>query len=419
MEAPKIHKIDNIRFHKSTSYTLDNEIPVTAFHTNDLKVLKIDFAFPAGRLFQEKPYQASLTNAIIREGSIQHPNSTEIEEQLDYYGIFVQQRLESYLSVYSFFIPLMHLDKALPLAEEILFSPAMEIESLEFLKERTRSALLKNLEKPAFLARAHANQQFWGKEHPLGKFPCAGFLNRIGIEDLKTYYQERYRNKKFNIYLSGNYPERLINDLNTTFGQHQVSEVDSAVMSLEPNKEISIIEKKIDKQVQTAIHWIAPCITPHDNGYFDFKIMNTIFGDYFGSRLMTNIREEKAYTYGIYSSIRPSKVATTLNIQTEVGKEYFEDTIKQINYEIDCMRDDLVDDEEMELLRNYMSGELLGVFDGVFHHGSVQRYLNEMSLDFNYYSNYIERIQSITPEEIRDAARKHLHTDNFHKIYIG
>ena len=147
--------------------------------------------------------------------------------------------------------------------------------------------------------------------------------------------------------------------------------------------------------------------------------MNTVFGDYFGSRLMTNIREEKAYTYGIYSGINPRIAGTNITIQTEVGKEYLEDTISQINHEIDRMRNELIQNEELELIRNYMSGELLSVFDGVFHHASVLRYLDEMNMDFSYYKNYIQRIQNITANDILKAAQNHLSTENFHKVYIG
>ncbi len=134
---------------------------------------------------------------------------------------------------------------------------------------------------------------------------------------------------------------------------------------------------------------------------------------------MTNIREEKAYTYGIYSSINPKFSGSNITIQTDVGKEYLNDTVKQIEFEMLRIQNEPVPKKELELIKNYMLGELLGVFDGVFNHASVLRYLDEMQMDFNYYKNYIQRIQSITAKDINVAAQKYLNNNMFHKVYVG
>jgi zinc protease len=419
MIKPKIHKISEIKFLQQENNSLQNGIKLSSFYNNDINALKIDFVFPAGRIFQEKAFISAMTNAIIREGSNQHPNSAEIEEKLDYFGIFVQQRIETYWSIFSFYIPLMYLEKALPIIHEILFDPIIDQVSLDFLKEKGKSGLIKQLKKPAFLARQHAMKMLWGENHPMGYFPKSSDFDNLSREDLIQFYNTYYKNSQFNIYVSGNFPRVFISKIDTLFGQHPVEAIlPEPKRFLKDRKSETLIQKE-EKQVQTALYWTAPCIGPGHSDYFDFKIMNTVFGDYFGSRLMTNIREEKAYTYGIYSSISPKTTGTNISIQAEVGKAYLDDTIKQIDLEIDNMKTQLIKNYEIEIIQKYMSGELLSVFDGVFNHASVLRYLDEMNLDFTYYKHYIDRIQSITPEAIREAARKHLNSEMFHKVCIG
>ncbi len=419
MLKPKIHKISEIKFLPQENIILQNGIKLSSFYNNDVNALKIDFVFPAGRIFQKKAFVAAMTNAIIREGSNQHPNSAEIEEKLDYYGIFVQQRIETYWSIFSFYIPLMYLNKALPIIHEILFDPVIDQVSLDFLNEKGKSGLSKQLKTPAFLAKQHAMKMLWGENHPMGYFPKPSDFDELSRNDLNQFYNSYYKNSKFNIYVSGNFPGVFLEKLDKLFGQHPVNTTTPELSLKLKDRHIEKLIQKEDKQVQTALYWTAPCIGPRHPDYFDFKIMNTVFGDYFGSRLMSNIREDKAYTYGIYSSISPKTTGTNISIQTEVGKAYLDDTIKQIELEIDNMKTQLIDNEELELIQNYMAGELLSVFDGVFNHASVLRYLDEMNLDFSYYKDYIDRIQSITPKTIRESARKYLNTDNFHKVCIG
>lgn len=419
MIKPKIHKIKDIKFLKQEDNYLTNGTKVSGFYTNDFNAVKMDFVFPAGRAFQPKAFLSSLCNSILREGSNRHPNSAEIEEQLDYYGIFVQQKIEAYWSIYSFYIPLMYLDKALPLIHEILFDPIIDQVSIDFLKERSKAVLAKNLKKPAHLARHHAMKLLWGEKHPMGTFPDAKDLDNINRNDFLSFYENHYAESTFKIYIAGKLPITYIEKIDTLFGQHKTKELHyNKTLDLIKSKPETFVQKE-EKQVQTALYWTAPCIAPGHKDYFDFKIANTIFGDYFGSRLMSNIREDKAYTYGIYSSISPKSIGSNISIKTEVGKEYLEDTICQINQEITRMQNDIISKDELDLVKNYMSGELLSVFDGVFHHASVLRYLDEMNLEFSYYTDYIKRIHSITAEEIQEAAIKHLNTESFHKVFIG
>jgi zinc protease len=419
ISIPKPHRIKTLNILKPEHIVLDNGINLSSYYTNDFNAIKIDFVFPAGRIFQTKPFQAGICSACLREGSNANPNAEVTEETLDYYGIFVQQRVEAYNSIISFYIPVMYLTKAIPLLYEILFDAQISNQSVEFIKERSISSIKKSLKKPAFLAKAHAMKLLWGEHHPLGIFPDTKNLKSITKDDIFEFYTQQYLHSHFKIYVSGNFPGMLLEALNQYFGQHDTKIIHANETLKTVNHNIDNYEEKIKNSLQTAIVWTKPSIDPNHPDFFNLRIMNTIFGDYFGSRLMTNIREEKAYTYGIYSDINPKAIGTNMTIQTEVGNEYLEDTIKQINLEILNIKKTLVPQTELDLVKNYLSGELLSVFDGVFKHASVLRYLDEMNLDYNYHKRYLRHIQEITPKTIQETAIKYLDTETFHKVYIG
>ena len=205
--VPEIHKIDTINILPQENFILDNGVKVSSFFNNDINALKLDFAFPAGRIFQKKAFQSSICNAILREGTNQHPDSAEIEEKLDYFGIFVQQRIEAYWGIVSFYVPLMYLDKALPIIHEILFDAIIDDPSTEFLKDKARSVLIKNLKKPDFIAKSEGFSWLWGKNHPMGTYPDPSDLDNLSRTDLLDFYRKYYKEAKFNIYISGNLPK--------------------------------------------------------------------------------------------------------------------------------------------------------------------------------------------------------------------
>lgn len=245
MKKPKIHKITDITFLKQEDNFLSNGTKVSGFYTNDVNALKMDFVFPAGRAFQPKAFLSSLCNSILREGSNKHPNSAEIEEQLDYYGIFVQQKIEAYWSIYSFYIPLMYLDKALPLIHEILFDPIIDQVSIDFLKERSKAVLAKNLKKPAHLARNHAMKLLWGEKHPMGTFPDANDLDNINRNDFLSFYENHYAKNTFNIYIAGKLPNIYLAKIDSLFGQHKTEEIQfDNTLNLKQTKPETFVRKE-------------------------------------------------------------------------------------------------------------------------------------------------------------------------------
>ena len=140
----------------------------------------------------------------------------------------------------------------------------------------------------------------------------------------------------------------------------------------------------------------------------DFFILNTAFGGYFGSRLMSNLREDKGYTYGVGSYISELHKSGTFVISTQVGSEYLDDSINQIRIELEKLCSDLISYDELDLVKNYLLGQLLKSADGAYAMMNLHLSLQKHDLSFEFYKNYVDRISSVTPKELKDSAKQHL-----------
>ena len=177
----------------------------------------------------------------------------------------------------------------------------------------------------------------------------------------------------------------------------------------------TFIEKK--EAVQSAIRIGKPMFNINHPDYCKTKVLNTLLGGYFGSRLMTNIREDKGYTYGIGSYFNASQDFGTFGISTEVGKDVTKEAIIEINKEIDIIKTELVSEEELSKVKNYMLGSLLEGTDGVFDMMDRFRAVHFNNLPNNYYLKYIKEIKETTPEELLTLANKHF--NNLTTVVVG
>jgi predicted Zn-dependent peptidase len=147
-------------------------------------------------------------------------------------------------------------------------------------------------------------------------------------------------------------------------------------------------------------------------------ILNTLFGGFFGSRLMSNIREDKGYTYGIHSYLMNLMQSSAWMISTEAGKDVCEATIQEVYKEMRVLREELVDEEELSLVKNYLMGSLLGDLDGPFQIIGRWKNLILNGCTDEYFYQTIRIIKSITPEQLRTLSAQYLREEDFYELIV-
>ena len=174
-----------------------------------------------------------------------------------------------------------------------------------------------------------------------------------------------------------------------------------------------------ENALQSAIRIGKPIISKQHEDFPALFYTNTVLGGYFGSRLMSNIREDKGYTYGVGSGLVSYKNAAYFLISTEVGAEVTEATVSEIEIELKRLQNELLDEKELNLVKNYLRGSILKNFDGAFAAMDRFRSINTLGLDYDYYENLMRNIQDMTAVKVQETAKTYLQLDSLKKIIAG
>lgn len=234
---------------------------------------------------------------------------------------------------------------------------------------------------------------------------------------LKEFHAKHYLKGLTKVVIVGNFEEEVILKMANCFQPFLSEELGDFDATVQHEAGITTIEK--EGALQTAIRAGRILFNKNHPDYLDFLFLNTILGDYFGSRLMTNIREDKGYTYGIGSMIAELDGTGYFLMATEVGEEVKDATLKEIQFELNRLQTELVPEDEMQLVRNYSLGQLLKSADGAYAMTDLflSAEMNGKSLDF--YNEAIKAIHAITPGRIQELAKKYLNWEDMAVVAVG
>jgi predicted Zn-dependent peptidase len=261
----------------------------------------------------------------------------------------------------------------------------------------------------------------FGENHPYGSFATVDDYNKLKREDLIEFHKENYLKGGFKIFISGKFGNNEFSVLNNYLGKLSTSkkiDANKRNWSLQPSSKFKHHIKK-NNAVQNAIRMGFVGVDRNHKDYFGIKILSTILGGYFGSRLMTNIREDKGYTYGIGSSFNSLRKESIFFIATELKSEVVDLALEEIGKEISILQNELISDEELFTVKNYMQGSIQRSFDGSLAMLDRFKEINLNELDINYYHNYIDVIKNIDAENIKSLAQKYFDMDRMYILNVG
>jgi zinc protease len=416
---PQVFPVERVVIPEVKSLNLNNGVPVYLIDAGTEDIMRLEIAFRAGQVREHIPLLSSTTNMMLSEGS-ENYSSEELNKLLDYYGTFLNHSSEKDLSGIVIFFLSKYIDKVLDLSSELLFRPVFPESELNALMKKRLRWFIVNREKVSNQANDQFFESAFGKFHPYGRKLNEKDFEIMDPVIIRDFHSKYYIPDNMTVIISGKIHPNTLELLNKYFGKINTSKnpkEDSRI----PIKGEELKEVHIEKQgaVQTAIRIGSATINKRHPDYPGLKILNTILGGYFGSRLMKNIREEKGYTYGITSSVSSLDLSGYKVISTEVSPKNCMETIDEIINEIKLLQSVPLNDREMAVIRNYMSGEMVRMFDGPFAIAESFRSAWEFGLDNNYYHKLSEKILKIEPDEIIDLARTYYKIDELYQVTAG
>lgn len=402
-------------------YTLANQVPVYSLDTGAEEVAMVEFVFYAGNWFETQKIEASATNFLLKNGT-HHQTAFQIDEAFEFYGAYLSRSCHNETATVTLHCLAKHLSILLPKVAELFTESNFPESEFDIFKQNAKQRLHVNLLKNDFNANRLIDQYVYGIQHPYGVYSNAADYDALNLDQIKKYYQQYYTHGNCMIFTAGKLPKDLPQLLETHFGElpfHVSKDPWKKIqhtITPDPEKIHNVIID--EKGVQGALRIAKPFIDRQHPDFLKVQVLNTIFGGYFGSRLMSNIREEKGYTYGIYSYFQNHLTASAWGIATEVRRDACEDAIKEIWKEANLLRQEIVSEEELYLVKNYMLGSLLSDLDGPFQIIARWKAYIISDLDENYFKKSIETIKNITAQEIQELANKYLTEKDFYQLTV-
>lgn len=412
---------DKIVVTKADEIILPNGIRLLSINVGSEDVCKLDLHFSAGSRYQSKPAESRAAISLLTEGT-KNLTSHQIAEKFDFYGSFCEQNSDRDFGKISMFSLSKFLNQSLDLLEEVIKNPIFPEKEVETYRVKGKQSLIVELEKVTTLSRQDFFKGLFGFNHPYGFFAEPQDYLNIQRSDLVNFHQSHLTSNLCTIVLSGKVGKAEINDVINHFGKEKWG---NELTNLEALPKITVPKQRKhfsnkEDALQSAIRIGRILVDRKHPDYSALVILNTLLGGYFGSRLMKNIREDKGYTYGISSTILTLKEYCVFVIGTEVGAEYTSRAIKEIYFEISRLRNELVSNDELDLVRNYLLGELLRSFDGAFTIADTLINLFEFNnLDYTFFENTIHTIKTITPEQLMKLANSYLRDDDLIECVAG
>lgn len=412
--APATKSIDKIQFIAPEKVILQNGAFLYWQSGIQNQTSKIELHFEAGSSIED-PLTAGLCAGLLINGS-STKNAKQIQKALDSVGAYYDVSLNQDTTVVTIYALNNQLFKAYRIFHEHLFEAIFPQKEIDYLVEERKQKFKLQEQKVSFLAQRLFQQKLMDQTS-YGRLIQFEDYKRANRDKIRAYHSQYFLHGLNKVFLIGDIKQIELNDLIGLLNAYKQSTLQRENFIWNAQKGVQHLVKK--DAVQSALRIGRPLFNKTHPDFIAFSFLNTILGDYFGSRLMSNIREDKGFTYGIGSHILENSQFGYFVIGTEVGTANREATFIEIQNEFKRLQKHLISKAELELVKNYLLGQLLKSADGPYAMLDLFANVEVHDLDLNFYQKYIFEIKSIQPEKLKALAIEYLNWEDMLIISAG
>jgi zinc protease len=302
---------------------------------------------------------------------------------------------------------------------DVAINPALPASEVERLKGDLKRQLSVQKSQPQSQAIESFNSIIY-KDHPYGRtFPTQEMLTSYNIDMVKDFYENNFGAKRSVIYVVGKFDEAATQKaIEESFGSWKEGpEANYPPATPNTTAEVSIIDRPGAPQTTVIIG--LPTITPQHKDYVALQVANSLLGGSFGSRITSNIRENKGYTYSPFSTIANHKNTSVWYEQADVTSEHTGDALQEIANEVNRLQSEAPPRAELEGIQNYMAG--IFVLQNSTPGGIIGQlnFIETHGLNDSYLTDRVKNIHAITPEKVSEIAKEHFKYENMTLVLVG
>ncbi len=414
--APEIKIPSEVKVKMAETVKTAGGVELYTLSFNEYDVVRVSFIFRAGTKYQDKPFCSTSVAGMLSEGCEGY-SAREISELLDYYGIYYDYSTDRDYTVITLCALERFFGVGIELLARMLTSPMFPKEEFDIYRFKRKSNIEMQRAKIDFIAREEFAKLLFGETHYYGRSYHESLMDELQIEDLHDYYNKYYNRENLFIVASGKLSNEHIDAISSIADKFPTGK-----RSLDMEEAtISLKDKYVEWQGanQSVVRVGRLLFTRTHPDFVAMQVVAMILGGYFSSRLISNLREEKGYTYGVFAGVINLEDSGYFAISTEVEKSATDSAVEEIFKEIERLRVELIGEEELIIVKRVMVGEIMRVLDGPFGIAdiTIENILNNR--DNNYLNSQLAEIMSITPERIMSVAQKYMKREDFVTLIVG
>lgn len=416
--APDIARIRKLTIPEIDVYTLQNGTIVCETNLGSQDIIKIEIVHEAGRSSEDFPLVSRAVSSLIKDGTT-GKNSQTIAEEIDYYGSSIRTASNLDFSFTTFYCLTKYAEQGAELLHEIYSSPIFPEDEIEKFKKLNIQKLKEELTKNDVISYRQITEEIFGKEHPYGYNSTEKDYLRLSRDRLLSHYNNCYGSDNCYIFLSGKVTDGIRQQIKEVFGSVARPSVKKQYPPCTIEPEAKKVRLYSRNEHQSSIKTGRRLFGKNHPDNVVFFLLNTILGGYFGSRLMSSIREDMGYTYDIHSSMDQMLHDGCFYVSTEAATEYVEPVLKEIYHQMDLLKTKKVSSKELGMVKNYVMGTFMSMLDGPMNVGSFAKSMVMIGKQPRDFEQFVDEMIDITPQRIMDTAIKYLNEDQMTEVVVA
>lgn len=415
---PPIRKIENYQLMSPSKILADNEIPFYYFQNELLELLHFSIVVQAGFLYQEQNCVAATCYGVVRD----HPrdmSTADFSALLDSLGASFSMATGLQSARLNLVVPKRNVQKVLAIVFDLLRNPCFDEESLNLRKERTLQDWKCNQLKPDARITELVFQHYFAEKTPMSIPLNETVIRRVTLQDIQAYYEKSFCAENITFYATGALDQNDISFIVSELSRFPKGRPLPQVSRLAPAPDLTQVFERKNNCCQSAVMLCKPFFNLTSDFLRRFNVVNTILGGYFGSRLMTNLRETNGFTYNAGSDLCRLPNEGILMLSADVGTQYTRQTIDECRKELKLLCETLVEEDEMNLVRNYLIGKELRSVDGSVAY--MKQYINWHLYggdESEFYKN-LDTIETISSDDVKEMAMQYFVPESFSTFVVG
>ena len=401
---------------------LPNGLAVIVVEDSRLPLISYRLALRTGDAHDpaELPGLMDMLTGLLTEGT-ESRSSREIADEVARLGATLQAGANSDHTTVAASSLTIFGDNVLELLADVALRPVFPTSEVELTKQNTKESLKQQRAQPSFLAGEMVARVMFG-EHPYHvTSPTPESVDATTREQLVEFHRSMFIPNNAVLFVVGDVQQTsVLQQVETLFGSWQPGNVagdDFPAPPVRTSRAAYIVDRPGSAQANIVISNAG--ITRTSKDYFPLLLMHTVLGANASSRLFMNLREDKGYTYGAYSSLDARRTAGTFRATAEVRTPVTGESLKEFFYELSRIRNEPVSEKEIADAKSYLTGVFPLRLET--QEGLVDQLLQikMFGLPEDYLETYRSHIQAVTISEIQEVAKKYVKPDEAAIVIVG